>query len=128
MKFDYVEIGSGIFAPIVTLEIFNGEWIGFQAYVDSGASYSLFHADAAKILGIDYKTGRKVYITVGDGRRIPTYIFKLPVKFSNLKFKAIIGFSKKLGVGFNLLGRADFFDRFKICFSDRNKVLQTTME
>jgi len=34
-----------------------------------------------------------------------------------------VGFSEKLGVGFNLLGRAGVFDRFKVCFQERERVL-----
>jgi len=34
-----------------------------------------------------------------------------------------IGFSEKLGVGFNLLGRKDIFDVFRVCFSDDTKIL-----
>jgi hypothetical protein len=31
---------------------------------------------------------------------------------------AKVGFSDKLNVGFNLLGRMDVFQRFKVCFQE----------
>jgi len=37
------------------LQAKNGVWIGFIAYVDSGASYSVFQPDIAKTLAIDLK-------------------------------------------------------------------------
>jgi len=40
------------------------------------------------------------------------------------EFPADIGFSKQLGIGFNLLGRRSFFDRFKICFDDGKKFVE----
>ena len=65
-------------------------------------------------------------IRVGDGKQIPVYLHKLPVRFAGHKFTAVIGFSQNLGVGFSLLGRADFFDRFRICFNDKERSLETT--
>lgn len=122
-----MEVSRGIFAPIISLEIWSGErWIGCEAYLDSGATYSIFHADLAQILGLVYRKGRKVFVKVGDGGLIPVYLHKLPVKFAEVKFNALIGFSESLGVGFNLLGRVSFFDRFRICFNDKDKIVETT--
>jgi len=38
-------------------------------------------------------------------------------------FKAAVGFSDKLGVGFHLLGRQDVFDHFRICFHEKRRVV-----
>ncbi len=112
MRFSYREVSKGLFAPIVSLQIWTGgRWIECDAYIDSGATYSIFHTDMAAILGITYRTGRKIMIRVGDGKLILVYLHKLPVQFAGHKFNAVIGFSENLGVGFNLLGRVDFFDR-----------------
>lgn len=128
MRFPYREFSRGQFAPIVNVEVWTGgRWIGIDAYVDSGATYSIFHTDVAEILGLDYHRGRKIMIRVGDGNQIPVYAHKLPVQFAGHKFTAVIGFSQSLGVGFNLLGRVDFFDRFRVCFNDKEKVLDTTL-
>jgi len=63
----------------------------------------------------------KVYI--GDGSYIPVYLHKLTIRIGNVSFKATIGFSPRLGVGFNLLGRKDVFERFDITFSDAKKII-----
>ncbi|MBC2697670.1 MAG: hypothetical protein HF976_06500 [ANME-2 cluster archaeon] len=56
------------------------------------------------------------------GRYLP--IIPLDLKGSEwVEFKASIGFSRNLGIGFNILGRESFFDRFVFCFDDKNKVL-----
>jgi hypothetical protein len=57
-------------------------------------------------------------VVVGDGSYIPVYLFRIPVSIGEIEFTAEIGFSERLGVGFNLLGRRDFFDIFRVCFSD----------
>lgn len=128
MRYPYQEISKGFFAPIVDIQIWTGgRWVKFDAYVDSGATYTIFHSNKAEILGLNFRNGRRITIRVGDGKLIPVYIHKLPVEFSGQKFTAIIGFSESLGVGFNLLGRISFFDRFRICFNDKEKVVDTTL-
>lgn len=113
--------------PRIIVRIFSPlkkESIPFVAYVDSGASYSIFHEDVAELLGIQIKNGRKTQVTVGNGARIPVYLHRLNVQFATEEFLAVIGFSPKLGVEINLLGQIDFFDRFKICFDSKNKYLE----
>ena len=127
MRYSYREVSKGLFAPIVNLQVWTGgRWVECDAYIDSGATYSIFHTDMAAILGLDYQKGRKVMIRVGDGKLIAVYLHKLPVEFAGHKFNAVIGFSENLGVGFNLLGRVDFFDRFRICFNDKERIVDAT--
>jgi len=124
MKIPYLEIEKGIFAPVVRLELSGPiRWIEMEAYVDSGASYSIFKAEVAEMLGISYLKGHRTLLTVGDGGLIPIYLHNLTVKFAGHEFRATIGFSDKLGVEFNLLGRASFFRKFMICFNDKENFL-----
>lgn len=127
MEFPYLEIDHREFAPIVPVEIRGLIWISFEAYIDTGASCSIFHTDRAEVLGLNYRKGKKFYVKVGDGGLIPVYLHVLPVRFSGIEFKAPIGFSKELGVGFNLLGRAGFFEKFRICFNDRYRKVEVTL-
>ncbi len=68
--------------------------------------------------------GRKEFITVGDGSLITVYFHKILVKFLETKFEAEIGFSRQLGIGFNIIGRKDIFERFVICFDEKNKIVE----
>lgn len=105
--------------PNVPLELRLGsDWYKFMAYVDSGASFSIFSARTVKALGFPYKKGQLTSLVVGDGSSIPVYLHRLRIKIGDYRFLAPIGFSEKLGVAFNLLGRAGIFDRFDITFSD----------
>lgn len=125
MRFPYFQLGSRDFAPIITLKLLGKEgWLDLEAYVDSGASTSIFHADRAEILGIDYTKGKKIALTVGDGDLLEIYLHRLNVELAHDRFVAELGFSKQLGVGFNLLGRKSFFDRFRICFDDKRRFVE----
>ena len=94
-----------------------------EAFVDSGASISVFLIKEAEELGIDFQKGKVIYSTVGDGSCIPVYLHKLLIKIGDIPFKATVGFSPKLGIGFNLLGRKDIFERFIVTFDDVKKTV-----
>jgi len=91
------------------------------AFVDSGATFSIFSIDDARRIGIDWDKGRRQMIVVGDGSYIPTYFHHLKLKISDREIIAPIGFSERLGVGFNILGRTGIFNKFQVCFNDHDR-------
>lgn len=123
MKFPYKKL-AGRLLPIVPIEVKGKEWVSYDTYVDSGTGYSIFHSDVAEDLEISLEDGDKVYITVGDGSQIIAYLHKILVRIADQKFKVTIGFSERLGIGFNIIGQEDIFDRFKICFDRSEKVIE----
>lgn len=112
------------FLPIIEISIKGIFWQELQVFADSGASFSMIHSSIADAIGIKMEDGEQVYVTVGDGGEIPVYIHRLSVKLLDMEFKADIGFSEKLGIGFNIVGRKDFFERFTFCFNDSRKVMR----
>lgn len=115
--------------PIVRLELQTkaGDYKLTSAYVDSGASYSIFHTSIAKLLGIkNVKGGKLLFFKVGNGEEIPGYIHQIPVKFAGKEFTANLAFSTELGIISNLLGLESFFERFCICFNAKEKLLEVT--
>lgn len=125
MRFPYFQISPKYFAPIVPIKILGKDgWIDFEAYIDSGASYSIFKSDRAEILGLDYKKGQELFLTVGDGGLLKVYIHRMKVELANKNFVAQVGFFNQLGIGFNLLGRKSFFDYFHICFNDMDRFVE----
>ena len=97
-----------------------------DAFVDSGADYSIFHAGWIKDLGLRKEDAAVKKIQVGDGDYIYAYLFTIQVAFYGHKFSAPIAFSKSLGPGFNLLGRKGFFEKYRFCFDDKHFVLSVT--
>lgn len=119
IEFPY-SIHKGYFMPIIPITILKHKvW----AYVDSGATFSIFHADTANRLEIDIQTGKKQMIVVGDGSFIPVYFHNLTLQIDKFELQAPIGFSERLGVGFDLLGRKGIFDNFQICFNEKERKL-----
>jgi hypothetical protein len=110
--------------PIVPLQVLGKEnWKVIWAYVDSGATYSIFSFWEARRLGLEPTKGERIEMVVGNGDRIWVYLFQLKARLENIEFKTVIGFSGQLGSGFNLLGRKNVFENFKICFDDSQGLL-----
>lgn len=124
LSFPYISLHGKHPLPIVPLELKGPSgWKEIMAYVDSGASFSIFSVNEALRLGIDYTRGKKMMITVGDRSSIPVFLHRLSARIAHVLFKATIGFSPRLGVGFNLLGRKDVFARFDVTFSDSRHII-----
>jgi hypothetical protein len=102
--------------PIIPITIQNHKvWV----YVDSGATFSMITAAEAGDMGINWQSGRRQMVVVGDGSYIPTFIHDVPIQIGHSQITAPVGFSERLGVGFNLLGRTGVFNQFEVCFNDR---------
>jgi TPP-dependent trihydroxycyclohexane-1,2-dione (THcHDO) dehydratase len=71
--------------------------------VDSGAVHTVLHAGIADGIGFKYQSGNSVYLQVGDGSFIPGYLHDLEMQIGSVRFTSKVGFSEKLGMGFNLL-------------------------
>ena len=125
MKFPYVEIGPRLYAPMVPVELWTGNrWLWVEAYVDSGAVCSIFHADVGVLIRPALSRPRLISMSLGDGRVIPVNIHRVRVRFAGRELTVPIGFSRKFWTRFNLLGRAGFFERFHVSFNERAKVLE----
>ena len=122
MHYPYQEIEPGKSGPIVDVRLFGpSRTFRFEAFIDSGADFSIFDPHAARLIGLNFTKGKHLPITVGDGDRMDAYLHQVPVSFAGEKFVAPICFSSQLGAGFNLLGRTGFFHRFRICFHEKKR-------
>lgn len=65
-------------------------------------AYTVLRATIADGLGFDYRGGERIFLQVGDGSFIPAYLHDLKVQLGEERFTAEVGFSERLGIGFNL--------------------------
>ncbi len=109
---------KGYLMPIIPITIFDHRaWV----FVDSGATYTILSIDDAHRMGIEWESGKAQMIVVGDGSFIPVYFHDLSIQIDKWQVTAPVGFSERLGVGFNLLGRKGIFDQFQVCFNDHTR-------
>lgn len=123
-RFFYRPGNRGILQPIIPLGVqINNSWYIVQAYVDSGADYSVFKPQIAREAKLDYRAGRRTSLQVGDGNLIPVYLHDLEIQLGEERFTCPVGFSDRLGVSFNILGKQGIFDKFKICFLESQGII-----
>lgn len=75
-------------------------------------------------LGFVWQQGDRVYVQVGDGGFIPIYLHRVELQLQQHRFSGRVGFSEHLGVRFNLIGQVPLFERFVICFDDRQGIVR----
>lgn len=93
-----------------------------EAYLDSGAFYSIFKISVAAELGVDLSRAKERMFVVADGSFIPAKLVKLPVEVGGRRRIAEVAFSDRLNIGFNLLGRKDIFESFdEVIFRESRK-------
>lgn len=121
-SFPYLRKGPQAF-PIVDVTL-SGPTQGLtvKALVDSGASLSVFRAEIIDYLGIPLSRGARVYLE-GIGGRILGYRHRVQATVSSTTFALSIIFSRELTVSFNLLGRDNFFEHFRVTFDERHRVV-----
>lgn len=122
LVFPYKQINKR-YMPIVPVILYGSSIsLGVEAYVDSGATFSVFSYEIAHELKISLKDARTLYLVVGDGGFIPSKLIKIPIMIGAKKFVCDISFSERLGIGFNLIGRHGVFETFdEVAFNEKAK-------
>ncbi|MBN2543380.1 hypothetical protein JXI42_10990 [bacterium] len=92
-----------------------------EALIDSGANMSVFSADIADYLEVELEAGKKIYLQ-GIGGRILGYAHTIKIDIEKKEFKLKVVFSRELFTSFNILGRDNFFNFFRIIFDEENKM------
>ena len=99
--------------PIIPVILsWRGAPLKSEAYLDSGAFYSIFKMSVAAELGLDISHAKERMFVVADGSFIPAKLIKLPIEIGGRRKIAEVAFSDRLNIGFNLLGRKDVFEGF----------------
>lgn len=123
-SFPYKKDSRGEHFPIIDFFVYSKNKVSrTSALIDSGATISIFKVDVAKQLGISIENEEETYLG-GVGGRIRGYIHKLQIDVSGKRFLCPIVFSHEYLVSLNLLGREEFFKRFKIVFEERKSLLR----
>ena len=121
--FPYYFDGSDYYPVIPLVFLIGNKRVRSRALIDSGATISVFGEETAEALGVEIEKGEKTVLG-GVGGRIVGYIHKLRVRIAGKDFLCPIVFSREYLVSFNLLGRQEFFKRFRIIFEEKKNLLE----
>lgn len=122
-------LGNSILRPIIPIKISaNGLTAKYDALIDSGADFCIFHAEIAEYLGIDVQSGlREVFSGVEESIGAEAYFHELTLTIGDKSIKTLIGFSYDIADhGYGLLGQKGLFDNFFINFNFSGKEMELT--
>lgn len=112
--------------PIIELLIRdkNGRWNRFLAYVDSGAAVTVLTRDDANRVGLTLEKGEMIELH-GVSGVISAYLHAVSIQIADRIIKTKIAFSISNETP-RLIGRKGLFDKFAVCFDDKNKRISLT--
>jgi len=132
MKFRYWKLPSyktTIPMPIIEVVLSppsGGETFRYPCLVDSGAEYCYFHAKGIgrDLLKLVIEDGEAMDIKGIAGISLEGYLHKIHYKLGGWDFEAEVCFVPELKAPFGILGRAGFFDFFKVQFEHRKEIIE----
>lgn len=132
-SFPFKYIGSTrfgkIYRPYAIISVYSKtkkDWQQIEVIVDSGADYTLFPHQYARILGIDIDRDCQKEKTVGIGGVDTVYQYRsLPIKIGSWERKIPVGFLKRDNIP-ALLGRLACIEEIRLIFENHNTILEYT--
>jgi hypothetical protein len=119
MKFRYAKYGQ-VLRPVIPIKLKNnGQEIGYQVLVDSGADMCLFDSEIGAAIGIDVKKGRKCEVSGVGGKTSLYYWHKVTIDVGGQEYHIDAGFMQGVSgnvMPYGLVGQKGFFDSFVVKF------------
>lgn len=120
MKFKYKKFASGVFRPIIPIEVgHDGFFVPYSVLVDSGADICILNAQIGELIGLDIKKGAREQVSGITGAEPEDYyIHEITMKVGGWPFKIAVGFLPSLQshYSYGVVGQKGFFDIFKVMF------------
>lgn len=116
-----------VWRPIIPVFLFNNKKvIGYEAIIDSGADFNIFHSEIADILGINYKKGSKRHLFGLGSQEIKGYECETEIKVQGFdKYLSKVVFSSQIpSNSFGVLGNKGFFNNYNVNFKYQMKVIE----
>ena len=112
--------------PIIPLRISYGSGqIRYEALIDSGADFCIFHAELGRLLRLDVEKGERKLFGGVTGQAGTAFVHTVTIDFEGFEFETNCGFSDDISPdGYGILGQDGFFDNFKVTFDRRSEKVE----
>lgn len=117
--------------PIIPVLItYKDKTIGYEALLDSGADFCIFHAEIGEYLGISILEGEPEYFGGIVGQKAIAYIHKVNFTIGGCRYPYIpVGFSYDVAPhGYGILGHHGFFDIFRVIFDLKKEQIELRLK
>lgn len=106
-----------VLRPVIPIRLQVGQrYVSFEALIDSGADFCIFHASLGEIVGLDIRSGREVTFHGVAGIKQHAYFHAVQLEMGGTRFPCRAAFSPQLKTPYGILGQTGFFDWFKVEF------------
>jgi len=129
--------GNAVLKPIVPVIAKKDEtFVIYDALVDSGADFSIFHAEVGEALGLDVPSGDKRYfagVEKSNGKvGAEAFLHKITISvqgFGVHEIKTLIAFSYDINDnGYGILGQKGFFEHFPVKFDYKKATFEIKVD
>jgi len=113
--------------PIIPLLItYNSRTVGYEALLDSGSDFCIFHAEVGEHLGISILEGEEEPFGGIVGEPGIAYIHKVDFVIGGNRYSSIpVGFSYDIApYGYGILGHHGFFNIFRVIFDLKKEQIE----
>ncbi len=140
MKFSYKRIPISptkkqkftkhVLRPVIPIRVkHKGRAIGYEALIDSGADYCIFHSELAEIMGIAWDKGEIVSLGGVGGKKFKGRFSKVKISVGGNEIETKVLFSDDIpDFGYAILGQVGFFEFFRIRFIYQKGEIQIKAE
>lgn len=117
MKFYYKKIASGIYRPIIPIELLNlGRRLRYEVLIDSGADFCIFDHQISEILNINLANSTRTDIQ-GIGGTKNAFSHQINLSVGGHECRVDARFMKEIPTtGYGILGQKGFFENFQVKF------------
>ena len=115
--------------PFVKVELIrDNKSVRTEGLLDSGSNTSIFHAELAEDIGINFSQGNPVSCVSASGQAFTAYQHRVHVRLGPHTIQhALIAFTRDTNSQYGLLGQ-DFFRFFRIRFVASQMLVEITRE
>lgn len=103
--------------PVIPIRVGCGRLqVAYEALLDSGADFSIFHAEIGEAIGLAVRKGRPVTFAGVGGGTCRGYRHRVWLEIGTWRAQCGLVFAYGLNMPYGLLGQADVFRRFVVTF------------
>ena len=106
--------------PVIPVHILHaGRGVACEALLDSGADFSIFHAEIADAMGLDLRKAEPVRFSGVSGSGCRGRRRNVTLELAGHRIRCAVVFADGLNLPYAILGQAEVFRRFVITFDGK---------
>lgn len=107
--------------PVIPIHVCCGRLrVAYEALLDSGADFSIFHAEIGEAIGLDVRRGSPITFAGVGGATCRGFRHPVSLALGAWSGRCGVVFAYGLNMPYGILGQAEIFNRFHIAFSRRD--------